>query len=45
MCVWTELFLAPTFYPNMHHQHNKFKAIIPVHIMAFLHSSTTNLNL
>jgi hypothetical protein len=40
--VWTELFLVPTFYPNTSHHHNKFKVIIPVHIMAFLHFSITN---
>jgi hypothetical protein len=43
--VWNELFLVPSFYPNMYHQHNEFKEIIPVHIMAFLYFSTTNPNL
>ena len=43
--VWNEPFLVPTFYPNMYHQHSEFKMIIPVHIMAFLHFSTTNPNL
>lgn len=42
--VWNELFLVPTFYLNMYHHHNEFKVIIPVHIMAFLHFSTTNPN-
>ena len=43
--VWNEPFLVPTFYPNMYHQHNEFKVIILVLIMAFLHFSTTNPNL